>query len=60
MQRAKDVTKWSCERDMPRKTHLVKKTENSDDPEQLQMMDENNAEWVEEWKRTVKLGPKTK
>ena len=45
---------------MPRKTYLVKKTENSDDPEQLQMMDENNAEWVEEWKRTVKLKPKTK
>jgi hypothetical protein len=39
---------------MPKKTHSANNCGASDDPEQLQALDESNTEWVEAWKRTVK------
>lgn len=39
---------------MPKKTHSANNCRASDDPEQLQALDESNTEWVEAWKRTVK------
>jgi hypothetical protein len=45
---------------MARKNQAGNETANSDDPEQLQMMDESNAEWVEKWKQTLKAKSKPK
>ena len=45
---------------MARKNQAGKEAANSDDPEQLQMMDESNAEWVEKWKLTLKVKSKAK
>jgi hypothetical protein len=56
MEQEKDVTLRIERRGkvLPRKTDLPRKAEDSEDPEHLQMMDENNTEWVAEWKRVVK------
>jgi hypothetical protein len=54
--RTQVVTIWKYERGniTPQKNRPAEKCKDSDDPEHLQAMDENNAEWVAAWKRTVK------
>jgi hypothetical protein len=38
---------------VPKKTQLKQRKKKDYDPEELQLKDETNTKWVEEWKKTI-------